>query len=514
MFIDEWDFYKVETKRKSLNRLKQNAQYGSGDNITPVTPPQLQTNAPVDGLLQTLEAKTKAAKAKIENLSKGRLKTAAMIDQELRRKNEDMRKRIEQCIAKTRQASDAIEAQKKAELEAQERLKREEQDRILREQEAKEEAKRKELQQRIDQQQAQQKAQQQAQLKAEEEARKKKEEAEKAKVEQENAKAEEEKAKQKAAEEKKRVTTGNEDYISSAALKEYEELIAQLNKIKTDAEAYIQQRNLKRWGLQSRTNVKRRIGQVTNDTREIERVAKEISEILDSSKQQGELAYAWLLNRMAKQFAEQAEAEVSVKIEAAFPLAHVIVLILSRHPSFVNIFNARFMKRCPYVVPRYPKKPPPLPSDSEAVTRKKQMKEFRYKEKGDGEYESEERHVERMNGLLAVWLAVAQTKSYVNGVVNPLGMPTVWRWFARLLNMPPRRITPALITTFLQVAGYNFLNTYTSQAQKLISYVESDMIPRIPDKAVAAKTRLELFLKDEYKNFGGRMNPPKGLMPE
>lgn len=45
---------------------------------------------------------------------------------------------------------------------------------------------------------------------------------------------------------------------------------------------------------------------------------------------------------------------------------------------------------------------------------------------------------------------------FINTLVgtNIHGMDNGWRWMARILNMPPRPITPALIQVFLEVSEY------------------------------------------------------------
>jgi hypothetical protein len=39
------------------------------------------------------------------------------------------------------------------------------------------------------------------------------------------------------------------------------------------------------------------------------------------------------------------------------------------------------------------------------------------------------------------------------GYQNPYGLEHGWTWLARLLNKPPKRITPAIIHAFLEVSS-------------------------------------------------------------
>jgi nucleoporin GLE1 len=67
--------------------------------------------------------------------------------------------------------------------------------------------------------------------------------------------------------------------------------------------------------------------------------------------------YAYLVSHLSKALIKQAESEVSAKAEAAFPLARVVLgLILRGHAALSDILFARFVKKCPWVVPFYPSK--------------------------------------------------------------------------------------------------------------------------------------------------------------
>ena len=77
-----------------------------------------------------------------------------------------------------------------------------------------------------------------------------------------------------------------------------------------------------------------------------------------------------------------------------------------------------------------------------------------------------------------------------------------WTWFARLLNCEPRRITPLIIHTFLQVAGKALLDNYKKQGEKMIHYILEHVIPHIPKESVASSTQLQLFLEETVIRTG------------
>ncbi len=81
-------------------------------------------------------------------------------------------------------------------------------------------------------------------------------------------------------------------------------------------------------------------------------------------------------------------------------------------------------------------------------------------------------------------------------------MTKAWTWFARLLNIEPRRITPLIIHTFLQVAGKSFLETYKKQGEKMVHYLLDYVIPYIPKESIASSTLLKLFLEETVIQTG------------
>lgn len=219
----------------------------------------------------------------------------------------------------------------------------------------------------------------------------------------------------------------------------------------------------------------------------------------------------------------------------AFPLGHVCVGLISRHPTVGEILNARLVKKCPYVVPQYFQQ---TPGQSLAEYRKKVL---RYRLKSgdlDGtageqqvEWESQEQYEERMCGMLALYMAILQTTapglSHVQwvccykakqcaysadlvGAEMPFAMEQIWKWLARILNLPPRHITPRLLGTFVDVAGAQFVDTYAVQAHKLLQLVRSTYVAAMEavpaEMNVGAVVRLKNTL-EKYVGQNGRIDP-------
>jgi hypothetical protein len=79
---------------------------------------------------------------------------------------------------------------------------------------------------------------------------------------------------------------------------------------------------------------------------------------------------------------------------------------------------------------------------------------------------------------------------------------------SRILNMPPRPITPSLITVFLEVCGDKYLRMYGAQARKVIQLLMNDFIPLIPQQGISGTSRLKTLLEDYLRT--GQLPPPNG----
>ncbi|KAJ1344451.1 hypothetical protein BSLG_001011 [Batrachochytrium salamandrivorans] len=246
----------------------------------------------------------------------------------------------------------------------------------------------------------------------------------------------------------------------------------------------------------AKMSITQRTGQLTRSQKKVVEIVKSLHVNLTEASSDPQL-YELVMDLTAKQIIKQAETEVAVKRNMAFPLAIVCVLLFEKHPQFLSIFLGRLMKKCPFIVPRYIRK---LPSDSLADY----MKRSGYKEI-DGKLESEIQYGERMCGILSLYAAIVQTSN----IPNSYNIANGWVWMSRILNMKPRRITTLLLYTFLEIAGNALVTTYKRQAIKLVRYIVQVLIPMAPAAANASTTRLALFL-DETVLKTGNMPPFEG----
>ncbi|KAG0004801.1 hypothetical protein BGZ79_008046 [Entomortierella chlamydospora] len=356
-------------------------------------------------------------------------------------KNQALTKEIENCLARIKEEREtAIRLREEAIKQAQQ-----EKERLAKEQEDKAKA-----------------------LAAQKEAQEKKAS--------EEAAAKAEKAKKAAEAAAQKASAGaSAIFVSEAANAEYQRYIKVLEHIRSVVlPAVTGNPQLKKFCFGARREIVASIGQLVNRRSEILRVATEIDGFFNTTKSQNESAYNWVLNCTAKKLVKQAETEALVKSAPTFPLAHVAVLLFTNHPLFLDVLMARFAKKCPYVTPMYIQKDP---ND----TAEEYMEKLAYKKTGKG-HETEAQYNARQFGQN----------------IHPISYG--WTWMARIMNMPPRPITPALIAVFIEVCGNMYLGTYRNQANKVLRLLYEDFLPMIPKQGIDGKVRLKTLLDDFIKS--------------
>ncbi|KAJ2493575.1 hypothetical protein IWW37_000441 [Coemansia sp. RSA 2050] len=274
----------------------------------------------------------------------------------------------------------------------------------------------------------------------------------------------------------------------------YTQLMGELApKIKND-------KNKRTYCFKHRGTITKSIGQLKDSWVFVNRCTSTISEILAESVRHGADVHSWMLNLTAKAIVKQAEKEASIAQHAAYPLATTAVLIMQTYPQLTDMLLIRLVKKCPYVVPQYFGR-------QAGQSAEDYLRSIGYKEKEDEGLESENIYTERMTGMLALYAAIVQTAS-ANGKPNLFPISHGWTWMARLLNLPPRSISPLLVHTFLSVAGASLMAAYGKQFKKLLDTLINSWVPSISAKdpvAVASKSNLCGYLEKYQKT---------GMLPE
>lgn len=320
--------------------------------------------------------------------------------------------------------------------------------------------------------------------------------------------------------------------INSAALEHATKLLEKLQAIKVNVRPAVRaDAKLNRFCFKAKMTVTLKVGQITNSRQQVRRISHELNEVLAEAGRESHLAREWLMDFTAKQLANQAEKEVAVFKPLAFPMARVAQNIVARNPDFCDIFWGRLMKRNPFLVPKYPIKEKGESLDD-------YCKRLRMKRRDDG-WEKETHYEERICGTVALF--AGKCRKWLNRLIAggahtlfllftlaflqrlPEGtaqsyctLNDGWTWLARLLNMPPKKITPHLLLTFLEVgprisganrsrlialcfahqcAGPELMRVYRKQMNKLLRFIADKYTPQMPKDSVAATTRLRLYLE-------------------
>lgn len=112
------------------------------------------------------------------------------------------------------------------------------------------------------------------------------------------------------------------------------------------------------WSRACRTlkrNISTRISNISASSSDVRAKVTEINALLNDSKSTPE-TYQWSLNLLSKRIIGMANMNSEADLSpVTFALAQVVVaLLIADHAGLADIFMARLVKRCPYIVPYYP----------------------------------------------------------------------------------------------------------------------------------------------------------------
>ena len=295
-------------------------------------------------------------------------------------------------------------------------------------------------------------------------------------------------------------------YCSAQASRQIEAYQSILDNLQKSVEGFARNPAQKEWRFGCKMRINRRVGQISASRKQVDAVATDLKHLLDEARGLGREAFLFSLDIMALKFVEQGEAVVHVHTRSAFPIAMVVLLVGLSHPDFLDVLYAHFLKKCPYVLPRFVAR-------TEGQTDDGYRAAMGYVRNSDGSaYE------ERMTGILTLYASIVYTTATMRSAVQPHSSVTssnvfsiehAWAWLARLLNLPPRKMTPALILAFVGACGSELVRRYGVQFRKLVVLMKKSILPNLPAAAVANKTRLELFIAD-LEQSGGELPAPEG----
>ncbi|CAG8640470.1 10921_t:CDS:2, partial [Racocetra fulgida] len=153
----------------------------------------------------------------------------------------------------------------------------------------------------------------------------------------------------------KTVTENNtKNLVSDEILKQEERY---RNMLKSIQDKFSKNSQLKSATTETRKNITLGLNILTNGRTEILKIASQFDVMLKNHQNNSDVYY-FLINYIAKGVVvsiikKHAEVDVVSKEPAAFPFAHLCVLISTQHAEFMEFLMTRLVKKCPYVLPRY-----------------------------------------------------------------------------------------------------------------------------------------------------------------
>ncbi|CAL5421246.1 unnamed protein product [Camellia sinensis] len=189
--------------------------------------------------------------------------------------------------------------------------------------------------------------------------------------------------------------------------------------------------------------------------------------------------------------------------KALFAYAHVIVLVASQVPLAMDLVLAKLNRVCIYTVPKYINY-----SKSAFDTNEAYHKAIGYKEE-DGEIESEESYVSRIESYMKLYGALVQTQ--VESVQNRHGMGEGWAWLARFLNaLPANLYTAVALQAFLEAAGFGLCRRYKSHFKKLLNVIYRDFVNALKQRGGDAKLNKVITSIQTYIESNRFLEEPEG----
>ncbi|EFP93152.2 uncharacterized protein PGTG_19112 [Puccinia graminis f. sp. tritici CRL 75-36-700-3] len=201
---------------------------------------------------------------------------------------------------------------------------------------------------------------------------------------------------------------------------------------------------------------KRRItpkeSQLTNGSRQIEKVILEVGGVLNETRKHDESVYLWVCNHLAK-----AGTEVTAKLSTVYPLGRLVVgLMMIGYPEVGTILMGRLVKKCYFLVAY---RPIPEEGQSEADYRKQLG------------YQSESSTIKQSDPSDVVpSLKGVPKQEQLQRIPPELRLDSSWKWLANTLKLPLIFLTatPRVLASFLEVASQRLFEIYGSQFIKFL----------------------------------------------
>ncbi|KAG6898230.1 hypothetical protein C0992_002244 [Termitomyces sp. T32_za158] len=260
-----------------------------------------------------------------------------------------------------------------------------------------------------------------------------------------------------------------------------------------------------------RREITPKLGQLTSDAGEINRISLDIYYILNPRGSPLHPAiYKALLYSLSKAIILQAETEVTAEKSSAKPLATVAFNLLETVKDFGEVFFSKLVQRAggwpvPYLVLSDDYSGPDQTRLKAAERAQKLALGFR--EDGDSEMETLDVYINRISGIMRIYFNILKFTPNQQPLHAAFQLPRFWTWLTRLLRnkqMLELPITPNLIYTAIDVMDIDGRKIWGRQYNKLleiiyegvtIGYEPGKLIGGASPEAVSARSRVKMAVE-------------------
>lgn len=243
--------------------------------------------------------------------------------------------------------------------------------------------------------------------------------------------------------------------------------------------------------LKLKMYINKKTGQLTDDRLKIKSNANAITQLILIAKKESKNMGAFAMKTLAFALLKQASNQAYINPKAAMPLAWVACAVTSQCPDFYYILFNSLFESCIYTIPRYVNK-----KESESIEQYKLRLGYKMIE---GRLESDEFFFERSCGTVIFMASLYCIKASDIGSENAYRVEDAWRWLASICNLPPRLITPALLTSFVEIVGETLWSSYGDHFTKIIEYIEQAFCQMFSRQSQSYTARLKMALEKYSK---------------
>uniref|UniRef100_A0A8H7XTQ4 mRNA export factor GLE1 n=1 Tax=Psilocybe cubensis TaxID=181762 RepID=A0A8H7XTQ4_PSICU len=219
-----------------------------------------------------------------------------------------------------------------------------------------------------------------------------------------------------------------------------------------------------------------RIGQLTNDAESINRITKELLQIMrpPSGRPHEPTIYATLCSALAKAILLQAETEVTAEPRIAEALGQVAFTLCETLDNFASIFFAKLVQRCGgwpigIIPPSHTLDNKPWESREDYT----KASGWRKSMVAEG-LESVKDRSQRIAAMMRVYFCVIKITPMQKPLDSMFQITRAWTWFARITSdtrLLQDPVAPWLIFTALDVLGLEACNVWGKQWIKMLMLI-------------------------------------------